>query len=173
MDLFGFCSPKPAGMEVRGVNQTVNGKDPSVANWMGCCDPQNPVAIAANINAAGSAQGGTKDRAGVGIILALNPDGSLFVHTVCKGSSAEGHLQPGDVLMKIGDEDVYRAPAPYVAEKLLGPPGSEVEMWVRRSGPGSGTGFTTHHAKMVRRRTDPTLARQAIQQAFEEHSNAV
>ena len=52
-------------------------------------------------------QSGT-ERAGIGIILALSPDSSLYVHTVCPGGSAEGSLLPGDVLLKIGQEDVYR-----------------------------------------------------------------
>ena len=30
--------------------------------------------------------------------------------------------------MRIGKENVYRAPAPYVADLLLGPPGSELEV---------------------------------------------
>jgi hypothetical protein len=34
----------------------------------------------------------------------------------------------GDVLMRIGKENVYRAPAPHVADLLLGPPGSELEV---------------------------------------------
>ena len=49
------------------------------------------------------------ERAGIGIILALGPDFSLYVHTVCPSGSAEGYLQPGDILMKIGSKDVYRS----------------------------------------------------------------
>jgi hypothetical protein len=46
------------------------------------------------------------ERAGVGIILAMSSEGHLYVHTVCPGSSAEKHLIPGDVLVKIGETDV-------------------------------------------------------------------
>lgn len=42
--------------------------------------------------------GSRGERAGVGIILALNPDESLYVHTVCPGSSAEHYLFPVSVI---------------------------------------------------------------------------
>jgi hypothetical protein len=57
-------------------------------------------------------------------------DGSLYVHTVCPGSSAEHYLFPGDILVQIGTKDVYKAPAPFVADLLLGPAGSEFEVCV-------------------------------------------
>ena len=79
-----------------------------------CCDPSRPIAPA-QMQAANSNAG--VERAGVGIILALHPDGSLYVHTVCPGGSAEGSLQPGDVLMKIGAEEVFRY-APIVQSTL-------------------------------------------------------
>lgn len=168
------------------------------------------------------AQPARGERAGVGIILALNPDESLYVHTVCPSSSAEHYLFPvspfslcpttrvpagehtaerldalpcpssvclplqppasgppfltprawnqGDVLMRIGKEYVYRAPAPYVADLLLGTPGSELEVWVRRQNPNGDPQHTTHCVKMIRRRTDPEMARKSIRNAFEESS---
>lgn len=112
-----------------------------------------------------------KSRAGVGIILALHSDQSLYVHTVCPGSSAEHYLFPGDILMQIGTEDVFRARASTVAELLLGPPDTDIEMWVRRPNPNSNPPFTTHHVKMIRRRTDPALARSSIRAAFKEAPN--
>ena len=81
-------------------------------NWS-CCDPSRPIAPA-QMQAANSTAG--VERAGIGIILALHPDGSLYVHTVCPGGSAEGSLQPGDVLMKIGAEEVFRY-APIVSNR--------------------------------------------------------
>ena len=81
-------------------------------NWS-CCDPSRPIAPA-QMQAANSTAGA--ERAGIGIILALHPDGSLYVHTVCPGGSAEGSLQPGDVLMKIGAEEVFRY-APIVSNR--------------------------------------------------------
>jgi len=145
------------------------GGEDSVASWIGCCDPKSPVAIASNM---GENQG-NDERAGVGIILALNPDGSLYVHTVCSASSAEGQLYSGDILMKIGDEDVFRAPAPHVAELLLGEPGTEVTVTVRRSINHDGQPpFSNHVVRMPRKRTDPELARNAIRKAFEDHNTS-
>jgi len=140
-------------------------------SW-GCCDPRQPSGIA-SMSTMPAVQ--SAERAGIGIILALSPDSSLYVHTVCPGGSAENSLEPGDVLLKIGGEDVYRAPAPYVAELLLGPPGTEIDIWVRRSSDrtgGNGT-VSTHQYRLKRKRTDPQLARKAIREAFEEHSNNV
>ena len=56
----------------------------------------------------------------------MNPDNSLYVHTVCDGASAEGVLLPGDVLLNIDGQDVFRAPAPHVADLLLGPVSNSV-----------------------------------------------
>mmetsp|Transcript_26572 Transcript_26572/g.63131 ORF Transcript_26572/g.63131 Transcript_26572/m.63131 type:complete len:159 (-) Transcript_26572:15-491(-) len=97
------------------------------------------------------------DKAGIGVILALSPDNSLYVHTVCPGGSAEGKLLPGDVLVKIGQEDVFCAPPGHVAELLLGRQGSIVEIWVRRpkNPNASELQFTTACVKVVRRRIDP------------------
>ena len=138
-------------------------------SW-GCCDPRQSSSIA-NMSTMPTVQ--SAERAGIGIILALSPDSSLYVHTVCPGGSAENSLEPGDVLIKIGGEDVYRAPAPYVAELLLGPPGTEIEIWVRRSSEGAHGSVSTHQYRLIRKRTDPQLARKAIREAFEEHSNNV
>jgi len=90
----GSRVPGNSQMKVSGGNQ----------EWGGCCDPRSQSSMGA---AVPQMQAGG-ERAGVGIILALSPDGSLYVHTVCPGGSAEGSLQPGDVLMKIGAEEVYR-----------------------------------------------------------------
>ena len=83
----------------------VSGNDQGAGDWGGCCDPRHPATMMGS--GLPSMQPGS-ERAGIGIILALSPDGSLFVHTVCPGGSAEGMLLPGDVLLKIGSEDVYR-----------------------------------------------------------------
>ena len=82
----------------------VSGNDQVAGDWGGCCDPRHPATMGSGLP---SMQPGS-ERAGIGIILALSPDGSLFVHTVCPGGSAQGMLLPGDVLLKIGSEDVYR-----------------------------------------------------------------
>jgi len=179
-------SPHQNQQDADGTNRPGRGQPgkESVQNWMMCCDPRSPnegngenafAAMSFSSNAANEGAHGANappkgERAGVGIILALNPDNSLYVHTVCPGSSAERHLFPDDVLMRIGKEDVYRAPAPFVAELLLGPPGSELEAWVRRKNPSGDPPFTTHCVKMVRRRTDPEMARKSIRDAFEEKS---
>jgi len=109
----------------------------------------------------GSSSIDPSERAGIGIILALSPDNSLYVHTVCPGSSAEGHLLPGDVLVKIDNDEVFQAPAPMVADMLLGAQGSSVEVWVRRpKNPNArDLEFTTHVVKVTRRRTDPSVGR--------------
>mmetsp|Transcript_30039 Transcript_30039/g.71250 ORF Transcript_30039/g.71250 Transcript_30039/m.71250 type:complete len:179 (+) Transcript_30039:316-852(+) len=172
MDFFGFlCSPTSNSVAASGKDAPEAGakqERESVASWIGCCDPKRPVAIASNVMSTGRS---LDERAGVGIILALHPDGSLYVHTVCTASSAEGHLLPGDVLMKIGEEDVFRAPAPHVAELLLGMPGTTVDVAIRRSTHGDGSPpFTSHVVSMQRRRTDPELARTALRKAFEDHN---
>ena len=69
-------------------------------SW-GCCDPRQPSGIA-SMSTMPAVQ--SAERAGIGIILALSPDSSLYVHTVCPGGSAENSLEPGDVLLKIGGE---------------------------------------------------------------------
>ena len=91
---------------IPGNNQMKTTGGSQSDNW-NCCDPSRPMGSApAQMQAANSTAGA--ERAGIGIILALHPDGSLYVHTVCPGGSAEGSLQPGDVLMKIGAEEVFR-----------------------------------------------------------------
>jgi len=115
-----------------------------------------------NSNSKGSGSpmpggGNAADRAGIGVILALSPDNSLYIHTICPGGSAEGRLLPQDVLVKVGNEDVFCAPPGHVAELLLGPPGSVVELWVRRpkNPNASDLQFTTTCVKVTRKRIDP------------------
>mmetsp|Transcript_35070 Transcript_35070/g.56644 ORF Transcript_35070/g.56644 Transcript_35070/m.56644 type:complete len:154 (+) Transcript_35070:195-656(+) len=148
--------------------KSASGQADTNANWMSCCDPS----LGSNVDI--STMQTRSERAGIGIILALSPDGSLYVHTVCPGGSAEGQLEPGDILLKIGTEDIYRAPAPYVAELLLGPPGTEILLWVRRSSNDGAAenevSFRTQQFQLKRKRTDPQLARRAIREAFEDHS---
>jgi len=58
----------------------------------------------------------------------MNSERCLYVHTVCPGATSEGRLIAGDILLKIDGNNVYKAPATRVADLLLGPPGSEVEV---------------------------------------------
>jgi hypothetical protein len=95
-----------------------------------------------------------------------SPSHSLYVHTVCPGATAQGMLQPGDVLLKVDGEDVFRAPAPHVADLLLGQPGSKVALTVRRSKSDAPGGFEFLDFSVVRARTDPTSARKAVYEAF-------
>mmetsp|Transcript_34211 Transcript_34211/g.107172 ORF Transcript_34211/g.107172 Transcript_34211/m.107172 type:complete len:143 (-) Transcript_34211:298-726(-) len=73
-----------------------------------------------------------EEKVGIGIIVAMNSERCLYVHTVCPGATSEGRLIAGDILLKIDGNNVYKAPATRVADLLLGPPGSEVEIWVQR-----------------------------------------
>lgn len=168
----GPLAPPPGGPLAGSNEMKVSGGGQQREDSWGCCDPRQSSSIT-NMSSMPVVQ--SAERAGIGIILALSPDSSLYVHTVCPGGSAENSLEPGDVLLKIGGEDVYRAPAPYVAELLLGPPGTEIEIWVRRSDSRSGDdgSVSTHQYRLQRKRTDPHLARKAIREAFEEHSNNV
>jgi hypothetical protein len=90
----------------------------------------------------------------------------LYVHTVCPGATAQGMLKSGDVLLKVDGEDVFRAPAPHVADLLLGQPGSKVALTVRRSKSDAPGGFEFLDFSVVRARTDPTSARKAVYEAF-------
>ena len=110
-----------------------------------------------------------EEKVGVGITLSVNSGGSMCVHSVCQGGSAENSLQPGDVLLAIGGESVQGMPAQHLAGLLLGPPDSTVDIAVRREAavPGFLTGehITTqqhHRYTLTRKGTDPQLARTAI-----------
>ena len=121
MDLFaGFCSPSKTGPD---CCPTSNG---AAVRSFQSQEPRRPVGRKASPGRApGSADargdGRKESRAGIGIIVALNPDSSLYVHTVCAGATAEGLLHAGDVLLEVDGQDVFRAPAPHVADLLLGP----------------------------------------------------
>jgi C-terminal processing protease CtpA/Prc len=108
-----------------------------------------------------------QERVGVGLILALDSTGCMFIHTICPGSSAEGKFMCGDVLVQIGSVDVTSLPAPYVAALLLGVPGSEIEVIVRRPTEGN----VGYRAKLIRRRTDPDNVKKAIDQNMASQSN--
>ena len=163
MDWFSaLCQPTSSHVEGSGNARDRNaGPAAESDNWMKWCAPSSQNGMHNSHNGGrGNAQ---PERAGIGIILALAPDGSLFVHTVfsrqhpsfpvlgeapsrrgrashflsrpwggslareplpvvwrlqpvrgaaadrawglgqvCPGSSSEGILEPGDVLMKIG-----------------------------------------------------------------------
>ena len=119
MDLFGFCSPSKTGPD---CCPTSNG---AAVRSFQSQDPRRPVGLKTSPGPRGSADargdGRKESRAGIGIIVALNPDSSLYVHTVCAGATAEGLLHAGDVLLEVDGQDVFRAPAPHVADLLLGP----------------------------------------------------
>lgn len=106
---------------------------------------------------------------GVGVTLDVQADGSPCVYSVCKGGSAEAYLQPGDTLLAIGDESVLRASSQQIANLLLGPPGTTVDISVRRqsSVPGHLTGeritaYEDYQFQLTRKATDPRIARSAI-----------
>ena len=104
---------------------------------------------------------------GVGITLDVNSDGSVVVHSVCEGGSAENRLQPGDVLLAVGGKSVQGIPAQHMAGLLLGPSGSKVDITVSReaAAPGELIHIFTqqkHQYTLTRKRTDPRLARTAI-----------
>mmetsp|Transcript_42151 Transcript_42151/g.67758 ORF Transcript_42151/g.67758 Transcript_42151/m.67758 type:complete len:180 (-) Transcript_42151:106-645(-) len=163
MDWFGMCAPQKEGG----------------AGWCpGMCEPgRQEIKFGEQVMDSGSAgpkpdvsAAKREPRAGIGIIVALSPDNSLYVHTVCPGATAQGILADGDVLLKVDGEDVFRAPAPHVADLLLGQPGTKVRLTVRRTKPhGKGIGdgdFEFHDVSVVRARTDPVSARKAVYEAF-------
>lgn len=55
----------------------------SVSGWMNCCTPSSHMTMQ-----TGGSRSGQPERAGIGIILALSPDGSLYVHTASSPSAS-------------------------------------------------------------------------------------
>ena len=167
MDFFGFCNPTQS-TSMRSSQKELAAKTRD-CDVLGCCTPNMTTSMVA-------ADGGKKfslmegmsekttrqERVGVGLILALDSGGSMFIHTICPGSSADGKLMCGDVLVQVGTVDVTSLPAPYVAALLLGAPGSEIEVVVRRPSEGN----SGYRVKLIRRRTDPENVKRAIDQSF-------
>ena len=89
------------------------------------------------------------------------------------------------MLLRISGENVYKMPAPFVADLLLGTPGTEVELWVIRPGRENGregeedgevkdssssprSMYGTHKLVVTRKPTEQGVAKEAIQQAFSD-----
>uniref|UniRef100_A0A7S0QBH0 PDZ domain-containing protein n=1 Tax=Cryptomonas curvata TaxID=233186 RepID=A0A7S0QBH0_9CRYP len=168
MDFFGFCTPSQSN-SMRPTQKEIAAKSRD-CDVLGCCTPANMTT--SMVNAEGNKRyslmdesaekAARQERVGVGLILALDSGGSMFIHTVCPGSSADGRLLCGDVLVQVGTVDVTSLPAPYVAALLLGAPGTEIEVVVRRPSEGN----AGYRVKLVRRRTDPENVKKAIDQSF-------
>jgi len=108
-----------------------------------------------------------KDRnqqaAGIGAVFGVDATGAVFFNTAVAGSSCEdaekeGKLYKGDVLVRVSDHKVYRAPLSSVASKLLGKPGTTVEVTFMREDQ-----YVTMN--LERRLTDMKAAKQAVYQA--------
>ena len=171
MDWFGgFCTPaKPATIRVTDPGRNRD----CTPDMFGCLEPTafstcmqaNEKTSKVHVHGIGEqnsshpSQPALSERVGVGLILALDPSGNMFIHTICPGSSAEGKFQCGDVFMQVDAVDVsHSLPAPYVAALLLGPTGTEIDIVVRRPSEGN----SIHRAKLVRRKTDPENVKRAM-----------
>mmetsp|Transcript_45800 Transcript_45800/g.91907 ORF Transcript_45800/g.91907 Transcript_45800/m.91907 type:complete len:146 (+) Transcript_45800:93-530(+) len=79
---------------------------------------------------------GRKSKCGCGIIFAADARGALVVDGLVPGGSAEasGLLKRGDVLIQVGEQDVFCRPVGQIGPLLLGPPGSAVNLVLERTG---------------------------------------
>ncbi|EKX50422.1 hypothetical protein GUITHDRAFT_161791 [Guillardia theta CCMP2712] len=126
-------------------------------------------------------------QAGIGVILGLNANNSLFIHTVCPKGSSDGYLRKGDILIAIGcdvpakricvkdaaeNEDVSSKSASSVANLLLGPEGSQIDITVMRGSDGSVHDQEFLSFCLTRKKTDAATARHAIRKAVNERNLA-
>lgn len=73
---------------------------------------------------------------GLGIVISIR-DGHLTVIRPMPGTPAErAGLERGDRIVKISDESTLNMPLTEAVDRLRGPPGSPVQVWVRRRGTG-------------------------------------
>jgi hypothetical protein len=174
MDFFGFCTPsQSASMRPTQKKIEANSRDCDI---FGCCTPASMTTSMVNAERnkryssmdKAAEKAARQERVGVGLILALDSEGGMFIHTVCPGSSADGRLLCGDVLVQVGTVAVTSLPAPYVAALLLGAPGTGIEVVVRRPSEGN----AGYRVKLVRRRTDPETVKKAIDPSYTgSHTN--
>uniref|UniRef100_A0A7S0I3Q1 PDZ domain-containing protein n=1 Tax=Hanusia phi TaxID=3032 RepID=A0A7S0I3Q1_9CRYP len=137
-----------------------SGSPIDICQWIGFCNPtKNTPAL----------QPPKKNKqAGVGVILSLNPDNSIFIHTVCPNSSSDGYLRKGDILVGVGNQNVTGKSASSVAHLLLGPEGSEVSITVLRNQDETTDQPQQLKFHLKRQRTDTAAARIAVKNAINE-----
>ncbi len=71
---------------------------------------------------------------GLGITISVRR-GQLKVMTVMDGTpAADAGLQPGDLIVQIGDESTVNLTVSEAADRLRGEPGSKVQLWFTREG---------------------------------------
>jgi len=104
-----------------------------------------------------------RQASGIGAVFGVDTTGAVFFNTAVSGSSCadaekEGKLLKGDVLVSVGDHKVYRAPLSDVASKLLGKPGTFVQVKFMREDQ-----YVT--MSLERRLTDLKAAKEAVHQA--------
>jgi serine protease Do len=90
---------------------------------------------AANPDSKSSTRPGTDAPAGLGIEVGESPHrkGEVVVGRVARGSAADGHLVPGDVVLEVNNSPVHR-PEDVVARAKSTPNGSPVLFKIKREG---------------------------------------
>ena len=86
---------------------------------------------------------------GLGILFCISEEGNLIIDEFISGGTAQkcGKLRIGDELVRVDGRYVKRKPASQVAQLILGPAGSIVQLTVHRN---NGTSMQTVHAAVVR-----------------------
>lgn len=68
---------------------------------------------------------------GIGAVLQSTPEG-VAIRNLVEGGPAEGYLKAGDVVVRVGEEDMRGADLGRAAQAIRGEEGTDVELWIQR-----------------------------------------
>jgi carboxyl-terminal processing protease len=138
-DLFSMCWTM---MEVAGFLARSGGLDPqdkpedledaAIEGMLSVLDPHTTWLNARDLQELRMSTDGRFG--GLGVTISVRK-GKLKVMTVMEGTpAAEAGLQPGDLIVQIGEESTVNLTVSEAADRLRGEPGTRIELWYSREG---------------------------------------